>query len=71
MGKLGTFKRTPVKVRVAWVGLLLTLVMWPTSHLTWARDEPITTLALSWLAIALVCVDIIINTKTLTKDEDR
>ncbi len=64
------FKRLPRKVQVAWVGFILSLINWPISQLTWAKSEPPTTLALSWLAIVLVCVDIIINTKTLTKDDD-
>lgn len=64
------WQRQATRVKVAWIGLLLSLVMWPVSQLTFAAAEPPTTLGLSWLAICLVCVDIVINTKTLSKGDD-
>lgn len=64
------FKQTPTRVKVAWVGLCLSLVAWPVSQLTFAKNEPFLTLALSWLAICLVCVDILINTKQSAKEDE-
>lgn len=60
----------PLRVRVAWAGFVLALINWPLSQLTYAKSEPPVTLGLSWLAIVLVCVDIIINTKSSVKDDD-
>ncbi len=60
----------PKRVIVAWIGLGLSLVLWPVSQLTIAKDEPFVTLALSWLAICLVCIDILINTKMSSKDDE-
>lgn len=64
------WRKQAMRVKVAWIGLLLSLIMWPVSQFTFASSEPPVVLALSWLAICLVCVDIVINTKTLSKDDD-
>lgn len=67
---MSAFKRAPTRVKVAWMGLATSVVAWPVSQLTFAKDEPFLTLALSWLAICLVCVDILINTKQSTKGDE-
>ena len=48
------------KVRLygAWVLLVTSLVLWPVSMLSFARDEPPVVLSLSWLAISLTCLDV-------------
>ena len=37
--------------------LVLSLVGWPLSAMTWAKDEPATVLGLSWLAITFTALD--------------
>jgi len=60
-----------MKVRIigAWVLLAVSLIGWPTSQLTIARDEPPFVLALSWLAIILTAVDIL-STQDVRKSQD-
>ncbi len=43
----------------AWILLIGSLIGWPVSQLTFARGEPVLTLALSWLAIVLVAADLL------------
>ncbi len=43
----------------AWVLLVGSIIGWPISQLTFARDEPVLTLSLSWLAIVLVAADLL------------
>ena len=45
------------EVAVAWFFLIGSLIGWPLSQLTVARDEPPFTLGLSWLAITLTALD--------------
>lgn len=47
------------RVRAAWTLLALSLVGWPLSAFTWAKDEPQFILGLSWLAITLTCLDVV------------
>jgi hypothetical protein len=44
--------------RAAVALIVVTLVGWPLSALTWAKEEPQFVLALSWLAITLTAVDV-------------
>lgn len=46
-------------LRVAWAVLVLSLILWPLSQLTIARDEPPVVLAISWFAITLTAFDVI------------
>ena len=48
-----------VEVGFAWLLLLVSLVGWPLSALTLARDEPQFILGLSWLAITFTAYDIL------------
>jgi hypothetical protein len=59
------------KVRLcsAWALLVLTLVLWPVSCQTFAREEPPAVLSLSWLAITLTCLDII-STQDVRKEQE-
>lgn len=43
----------------AWVLLSACLIAWPISQMTWASNEPPTTLGLSWLAMIFVAYDIL------------
>lgn len=49
---------------LAWVLLLGSLVGWPLSALTFAKDEPQFILGLSWLAITLTAADLLSTTDT-------
>ncbi len=51
----------PARLRTwaAWVLLAGSIVGWPVSALTWARDEPPFVLGLSWLAIILTAADLL------------
>lgn len=54
----------------AWM-LVLTLVGWPLSMFTFAKDEPPAVLSLSWLALTLTAADILASTDVRAKqDED-
>jgi hypothetical protein len=48
---------------LAWVLLIGSMIGWPLSQLTIARDEPTFTLALSWLAIILGAWNTIVTTQ--------
>ena len=57
--------------RAALALVAITLVAWPISALTWAKDEPQFILGLSWLAITLTAVDVAATTDVRTEqDED-
>jgi uncharacterized membrane protein YfcA len=47
------------EVALAWVLLIGSLIGWPLSALTVARDEPPFILGLSWLAITLTAADLL------------
>ena len=57
------------RVRFAWVLLVASLVGWPASALTLARDEPQFVLGLSWFAITLTALDIVL-TADVRKEQD-
>lgn len=46
------------KRRAAVAGLVVSLIGWPLSALTFAHNEPLTVLGLSWLAITLTMWDV-------------
>jgi hypothetical protein len=50
-----------VRQLLAWVLLVGSLVGWPLSALTVARHEPQFVLGLSWLAITLTALDILMT----------
>lgn len=62
--------RSTGRVRFAAVLLALTVIGWPTSALTFARTEPPVVLALSWIAISLTAIDILL-TATVSQKQDR
>ena len=55
------------RVKAATALLCISLVAWPLTSLTVFRGEPQGVLALSWAAIILTCLDIIVTTETRTK----
>lgn len=50
-------RRQKVEVWLAGVLLVLSILGWPISALTFAKDEPPTVLGLSWFAITLTAAD--------------
>lgn len=48
-----------LEVYFGWLLLAVSLIGWPISALTWAKDEPKTVLALSWLAVTFTAYDIL------------
>ena len=54
----------------AFVLIVVTLIGWPLSALTWARDEPQFVLGLSWLAITLTACDIAATTDVRVEQDD-
>jgi len=55
--------------RAALVLLVASLIGWPLTALTVAKDEPQFILGLSWLAITLTCADIAATTDVRTEQE--
>lgn len=56
------------EVALAWVLLVGSLILWPVSQFTWAKDEPPFILGLSWLAITLTAMDLL-KTSRVHKDQ--
>lgn len=61
--------RSTGRVRFAACLLAGTATGWPLSALTFARSEPPVVLALSWIAIGLTAVDILL-TATVSQKQD-
>lgn len=62
-------KAMPGRVRNAWLLLVLSCIGWPVTSLTLAKDEPQFVLGLSWFAIILTSIDIILTSK-VREDND-
>jgi hypothetical protein len=63
----------PPKIRrtAAIILLVVTLVAWPISIFTIAKDEPVVVLSLSWFALTLTALDLAATTDTRQhQDED-
>ena len=56
-----------LEVALAWALLLGSLIGWPISALTLAKDEPPFILGLSWFAITLTAMDLL-KTSRVHKD---
>lgn len=67
---LGWWRARPGRVRFALVLLVLSLVGWPVSAFTVARDEPQVVLGLSWMAISLTALDVLF-TSQVREQQDR
>jgi hypothetical protein len=59
-----------VRTIAAWILLIGSVIMWPVSQLTFARNEPPLTLGLSWLAITLVAADLLTTSQQAEKSDD-
>jgi hypothetical protein len=58
------------RVRFAWVLLAVSLIGWPVSSFTFAKDEPAAILGLSWMAIALTAVDVLFTADVRQEQEE-
>lgn len=58
-----------VEVGLAVTLLIGSLIGWPLSALTWAKEEPQFILGLSWLAITLTAMDLLKSSR-VHKDQD-
>lgn len=57
------------RVRLAWFLLVASLIGWPLTALTIAKSEPKVVLGLSWFAITLTALDIVL-TADVRKEQD-
>lgn len=58
------------RIIVAWALLVGSVVGWPLSAITWAKDEPQFILGLSFLAIILTAWDILQTSHVRNEQED-
>lgn len=58
-----------VRVNGAWILLGVATVAWPVTQLTIAKSEPPFVLGLSWFAIILTCLEIVM-TADVRKEQD-
>lgn len=58
------------RVRGAWVLLVMSIIGWPVSQLTVAKNEPPVVLALSWIAIIITCIDVVSTNDARDKLEE-
>ena len=61
---------TKLKVWLSWVLLVTTLIFWPVSLFTFAKDEPPFILSLSWLALTLTALDTLFTAYVSKKQDD-
>ena len=57
-------------VGLGWALLVVSLIGWPLTQFTVAKDEPPFVLALSWLAITLTALDVLVTTHVKRDQED-
>jgi hypothetical protein len=58
-----------VRLYVAWTLLVGSLVLWPVSMFTFAKEEPPVVLSLSWFAITLTAADLV-ATSDVRKEQE-
>lgn len=54
----------------SWILLTASLIGWPLSAFTWAKDEPQFILGLSWLAITLTALDLLTTSQVHEENDD-
>ena len=59
------------RLRLAWVLLIGSLIGWPISALTWASGEPQFILGLSWFAITITALDVLLTADVRSTQEDK
>lgn len=58
------------RVILAWILLVVSILGWPISALTLAKDEPQFVLGLSWMAIAITSLDVLF-TASVREQQDK
>lgn len=58
------------KVQLAWVLLVGSMIGWPLSAFTLAKDEPPFILGLSWFAITLTALDVLFTADVRSEIDD-
>jgi hypothetical protein len=61
---------TRARVRLAWILLIGSVLGWPITALTIARDEPPVVLGLSWFAISLTALDVLFTSDVRQQQDD-
>lgn len=61
---------TKLRIYLAWLLLIVSLVGWPVSQLTVARGEPPFILGLSWLAIIITAIDVL-STQDVRHEQEK
>lgn len=64
------FLKPENRVKGAGVLLCISLIGWPLSIITFAKDEPVFILSLSWLALTLTCLDVLATTQAAKEQDD-
>lgn len=54
----------------AWILLVGSIVGWPISAMSWARDEPQFVLGLSWMALILTSLDLLTTSQVAEQGGD-
>jgi uncharacterized membrane protein YfcA len=67
---LERLRRPAVRVRLAATAVLVSLIGWPVTALTVARDEPQFVLGLSWAAIILTSLDVLATSDVRREQTD-
>ena len=57
------------RLRVAWVVVVISVVGWPLSAVTFAAGEPQFVLGLSWLALTITALDVL-STSDVRAEQD-
>lgn len=58
------------RLRLAWVLLIASVLGWPLSALTFAKDEPATVLGLSWFAITITALDVLFTSDVRASQDE-
>lgn len=64
------WRRRPGRVKFAALLLLISLIGWPVSSVTFAKNEPPTVLGLSWLAISITALDVLFTSQVHEKQDN-
>lgn len=67
---IARIRRMPLRVKLSWVVLWVSLINTPLSMFTYAKSEPPVVLFLSWFAIIITCIDVIQTTNVRENQDD-
>lgn len=58
------------RLRVAWVVVVVSIIGWPLSAVTFASKEPQFVLGLSWLALTITALDVLSTSDVRAEQDD-